>query len=161
MDTIYLFEFEELELLDIDREKKIIANIKISENEELKFNEPLKFDLTITRKGYKFLFNGNICTSLILQCDRCLEEYFSAINTDFNFLYILNEDVIEYISGSILNLKDLIFGEIYLNIPFKKLCKTNCKGLCAQCGTNLNFANCDCTTDDSMNPFAKLKTIFN
>jgi uncharacterized protein len=26
----------------------------------------------------------------------------------------------------------------------KPLCREDCKGLCAQCGTNLNLGSCDC-----------------
>jgi uncharacterized protein len=163
MDILYLYDFTEIELLDIENEKQIKANINITffGKEELKFKEPLKFDLTISRKGYKFLFNGNIEASITLQCDRCLEEFEYSINTKFNFMYISNEDTMEYISGSVLNLKDLIFGEVYLNIPFKKLCKIDCKGLCSQCGENLNNSKCKCRAVNVNSPFAKLKTIYN
>ena len=34
-----------------------------------------------------------------------------------------------------------------LAIPMKKLCKEDCKGLCAKCGKNLNEGNCNCSKE--------------
>ena len=34
--------------------------------------------------------------------------------------------------------------QFYLALPMKPLCREDCKGLCAQCGTNLNTGTCDC-----------------
>ena len=162
MDILYLYDFVNIDILEIEKEKQIKANININEKDnELIFSNPLKLDLTINRKGFKFHFNGNIETDLILQCDRCLDKFFYTICADFNFLFIYNEDKLEYINGSNLILKNLIFGEIYLNIPYKKLCKLECKGLCPICGENLNKIKCNCKTDDKINPFYKLKALYN
>ena len=35
--------------------------------------------------------------------------------------------------------------ETTLALPMKPLCSEGCKGLCPQCGTNLNAASCDCS----------------
>jgi len=35
---------------------------------------------------------------------------------------------------------------LQIALPMKPLCKDDCKGLCPNCGTNLNKATCDCTT---------------
>ena len=34
--------------------------------------------------------------------------------------------------------------DVVLNLPSKVLCKDDCKGLCPQCGKNLNDGPCDC-----------------
>ena len=34
-----------------------------------------------------------------------------------------------------------------LAIPMKKLCKEDCKGLCVNCGKNLNEGDCNCSKD--------------
>lgn len=39
----------------------------------------------------------------------------------------------------------------------KRLCREDCKGLCPNCGTNLNIAECSCEHDDVTNPFYALK----
>ncbi len=45
-----------------------------------------------------------------------------------------------------IDLRQLMEEQFYLSLPMKPLCKDDCKGLCANCGTNLNKATCDCNT---------------
>jgi uncharacterized protein len=41
-------------------------------------------------------------------------------------------------------LEDVLKEQILLALPPKQLCKVDCKGLCPQCGKNLNLESCDC-----------------
>ena len=43
-----------------------------------------------------------------------------------------------------LDLGELMREQFVLALPMKPLCREACKGLCPQCGTNLNKATCDC-----------------
>ena len=44
-----------------------------------------------------------------------------------------------------LSLKDeVVISDIILNYPQKYLCKDDCKGLCPECGKNLNEGDCGC-----------------
>jgi uncharacterized protein len=43
-----------------------------------------------------------------------------------------------------LDLGELMHEQFVLALPMKPLCGEGCKGLCQQCGTNLNKASCDC-----------------
>ncbi len=43
-----------------------------------------------------------------------------------------------------IDLGQMIEEQFYLALPMKPLCHADCKGLCANCGTNLNVAACDC-----------------
>ena len=44
-----------------------------------------------------------------------------------------------------IDLAHLIMEQFQLALPMKPLCKDACKGLCPQCGTNLNTGSCDCS----------------
>lgn len=44
-----------------------------------------------------------------------------------------------------LDLDELIFGEVYISLPTKHLCKDDCKGICSKCGKNLNEGACGCS----------------
>ena len=44
----------------------------------------------------------------------------------------------------VLDLDALAEEDVVLNLPSKVLCKEDCKGLCPQCGKNLNDGPCDC-----------------
>lgn len=45
-----------------------------------------------------------------------------------------------------LDLYELVFTEVVLAMPNKHLCKEDCKGLCQECGKNLNDGSCGCAT---------------
>ena len=46
-----------------------------------------------------------------------------------------------------IDLGDLVREQLYLALPMKPLCAEACKGLCPQCGTNLNRGTCDCRSE--------------
>ncbi len=47
---------------------------------------------------------------------------------------------------------------LVLNLPYVTLCSDACRGLCQQCGTNLNRGTCDCKKSEVRdNPFSVLK----
>ncbi|SUY61625.1 ribosomal protein L32 family protein [Clostridium sporogenes] len=58
-----------------------------------------------------------------------------------------------------IDVTEVIENNIIIELPIKRLCKKNCKGLCQQCGANLNFSKCKCEKD--IDPrLAKLKDFF-
>ncbi len=94
--------------------------------------------------------------SLSIPCSRCLEEVI--YNFDINISKYIDfnqseEDRIQeldetnYIDGYELDVDKLIYNEILIDFPMKVLCKSDCKGICDQCGTNLNQTTCNCNTE--------------
>ena len=60
-----------------------------------------------------------------------------------------------------IDLGQLITEQFQLALPMKPLCDKACKGLCPQCGTNLNTGSCDCRQewiDPRLEVLKKLKT---
>ena len=49
-----------------------------------------------------------------------------------------------YYRNDAIDLNELLREQFYLALPMKPLCGEACRGLCAQCGTNLNAGTCDC-----------------
>ena len=43
-----------------------------------------------------------------------------------------------------VKLKDTLLEILFLEVPFKKLCSNNCKGICLDCGIDLNNEPCSC-----------------
>lgn len=56
---------------------------------------------------------------------------------DFDDLYVQVENMR-------LLVDDLVSEDIWLAIPPRFICKEDCKGLCAQCGADLNEGPCGC-----------------
>jgi len=52
-----------------------------------------------------------------------------------------------------------ITEQVILAIPFKPLCSEDCKGLCSNCGAELNISNCACSQDNMNLQFNALKNL--
>ena len=73
----------------------------------------------------------------------------------------IDEDQYTY-TGHVLELDDAVRTAILLELPSRILCKEDCRGLCAQCGANLNVNACSCQKDlTSRNPFSALASLLN
>jgi len=58
-----------------------------------------------------------------------------------------------------IDLKTLFRELILLEKQIKNICKETCKGLCSNCGTNLNEGNCKCSVEAHDNPWEVLKNL--
>ena len=58
-----------------------------------------------------------------------------------------------------IKLGEYIISELVLSLPFIYICSESCKGLCQQCGANLNDNLCACvqSTDPRLQVLSKLK----
>ncbi len=67
-------------------------------------------------------------------------------------------DVFPY-EGEHIDLEPLFREEFVLAIPYAPLCREDCKGLCPQCGTDLNSGTCSCEApiDPRLAPLKGLK----
>jgi uncharacterized protein len=52
-----------------------------------------------------------------------------------------------FFSGTKLAIGDILREQVLLALPMKVLCGLDCRGLCPQCGTNLNLKSCDCAKE--------------
>jgi uncharacterized protein len=136
---------------------------------EFAHKEPV--DLTITHIGNKtVLIEGSTNISLVLFCSRCLKEMIfpMSINISKEIDFNLTEeeraeslDETNYIIGYNLDVDTLICDEILIGFPMKLLCSEDCKGLCKNCGTNLNEKTCDCDTFSYDPRMSVIRDIFN
>ncbi len=124
-------------------------------------SEMINFKGTLTSLGKDDCkLVGKIKFSYETVCDRCTKDLNETVNVSIDKEINLVDTEEEFLEGSVLDLDKLIFEEIYLNLPVKTLCKDDCKGICSQCGADLNEGTCDCD-DLSIDPrLAKLKDLF-
>lgn len=118
------------------------------------FSKKSDVALTITNMGErKVEIEGNAKVSLLIPCNRCLEDVETMFELDFTKDLDFNDteedrikelDETNYISGYNLDVDLLVYEEILIDFPMKVLCDENCKGICKVCGTNLNKSSCDC-----------------
>jgi uncharacterized protein len=51
-----------------------------------------------------------------------------------------------YYREGLVDVVDLLREQFQLSLPMKPLCADGCRGLCPQCGINLNRGTCSCET---------------
>lgn len=101
-----------------------------------------KADVVYLELNIKFNFYGF--------CDRCADDIKKKFSFDINKIVVQklqnenDDDNYIVVENHILDLNELVNEEVSLSLPAKILCNEDCKGLCAQCGTNLNVNECDC-----------------
>lgn len=91
------------------------------------------------------------------ECDRCGKVFRTKLKSDYQMVYLMNEPPAETDSLNVSYLsRDAVKIDIssdvreyaLLSIPMKKLCKEKCKGLCPNCGKDLNKEQCSCKNDE-------------
>jgi uncharacterized protein len=101
----------------------------------------------ISRTPQGLLVQGNFSGNTMLQCVRCLIEYQQPLKWEFTELYAFKQDNVTE-SGLLvpedahIDLAPLVREFALLEIPLKPLCREDCKGLCIECGQNLNEKDC-------------------
>jgi uncharacterized protein len=117
----------------------------------------LSFDVDRQEAG-RYRVAGRLNAEIELTCSRCLEPFTTPVSTDFDLSYVprtenvgegereVEEDDLAtaFYSSNQIDLGQLIVEQLQLAVPMKPLCDGTCKGLCPQCGTNLNTGSCDC-----------------
>lgn len=64
---------------------------------------------------------------------------------------------ITYVAEDHVDLGGVLTEQLMLQLPFQPLCREDCKGICANCGADLNTGRCPCAKLTKNNPFSALK----
>jgi uncharacterized protein len=119
---------------------------------------PLEVSLSYYRAGTEVFISGMLDAVTTAACSRCAEEfalphqrrfrYVLAPKTmsDDNDLALRAEDLeFSFYQGDEVDLTPLIREQALLALAERPLCREDCRGLCPQCGANLNDADdCGC-----------------
>ena len=104
---------------------------------------PIQYELTVERAGQELVVRGQVEAPLTLRCSRCAQ-FFSTTVRVSSFLHAYEwAEQPEFLDVSADVREDLL-----LEIPGFPLCHGGCKGLCAQCGQDLNEGPCGCAPPD-------------
>ncbi|SFL06128.1 YceD family protein [Halanaerobium salsuginis] len=132
-----------------------LNSLKFAER-EIEVADLIEINLEVFNTTDSFLVKGTITSKLKLNCSRCLKEFIEPIEL------AISEEVLkeEMEDQSELFIDEIIIDNIILSLPMKVLCSDDCKGLCPQCGQNLNEGECDCEIDTIDPRLAKLKEFY-
>lgn len=119
---------------------------------------PVELAFDVHKDNRHFRLTGRVRTKLEVACGRCLEPFPREVDEAFDLLYlpqsenqgegeleVEGEDLsTAFYQDDIIDLWQLMREQFYLSLPMKLLCSEVCRGLCPECGTNLNVRTCDC-----------------
>ena len=164
--------------LDGERPAQNFAGLKeLIASRECEFLAPLVIQLEVLPVRDFFQVKGRIDTTIRQACVRCLESFHRPLRSRFTLLYSreipmdvhkkdaegieLTADQIgmTFFEGEEIDFTDALQEQVILAMPYRPLCRNDCKGLCARCGHDLNTGPCPCAEQPSEGPFAVLKNL--
>lgn len=110
------------------------------------------------------ILTAEIKVDLEMICSRCLDTFIYPIDIDIEERFTTNskselEEAI-VVFDDVLDITEVVETSIISTLPIKSVCKDDCKGLCQECGCNLNFNTCSCNKEDVDIRFEALKGFF-
>jgi DUF177 domain-containing protein len=144
----------------------------LQEAGECFFTDRLRVQLTVAREYDHIRAHGRVATKVRLSCSRCLAEYDEQIDIPFTVFYLpatagttqdeevelSEEDLVSVtFEGDEIDFSPEIAEQVLTEIPFKPLCRDDCKGWCPTCGADLNQAGCECSKESFSIQFGALK----
>jgi len=120
---------------------------------------PAHSEVQVSLWGERVCMEGKLGADLVLTCSRCLKPFARRIQKSFELEYrpdpvveTEGEDLgltytdleVGFYRDDRLDIRAVISEQIVLEIPMKPVCEKACKGLCDQCGADLNEGPCNC-----------------
>ena len=149
-------EVRELDL--VESETEVNRLLEQGPIREYRVGAPFSVRLAHYRSGMELFFSGLFSAEVTATCARCAEDFNVVSSRDFRFVLAprsvgllggrdLNADDLEFSTydGEEVDVSPLIREQLLLALPTRPLCQEGCRGLCPQCGANLNLNSCDCS----------------
>jgi uncharacterized protein len=139
---------------------------------ELVGNVTGRAELTHTG-GDRVLARGSIAGRARLECSRCLKPFIWGFDIGFTENCALREiddpegyeasldeeDAVPILDNETVDLSELVRQLITVELPYRPLCRSDCAGLCATCGADLNEGECGCPPKPTDPRWAKLQQL--
>jgi len=146
-------EFSITENIDKDKDYKAITA----------FGGPVEIKGVATNVDGAINVEAEGHVTVLMPCDRCVRDVEEDIGFFLDEAYIASgnaQEGDESYSGSVIDLLSAVKKSILSSLPMKVLCSEDCKGLCPQCGKDLNTGECGCKTEHIDPRFESLRSLF-
>jgi len=146
------------------------------QDEDYRVATPVELAMDIERSGVGvFRVTGRATTRLQLECGRCLDELEVPVDARFELRYVPQPDAAtegereiaeddlttSFYREDTLDVIEMLREQFQLALPMKPLCAESCRGLCPECGANLNRTDCGCKPKWVDPRLAPLKELLN
>ena len=118
----------------------------------------------IGRTPQGLIVQGKFSADATLECVRCLNSFTYPLDWDFTELYAFNKKSVSETGLLVpddahIDLAPLLREYAILEVPINPLHDPDCKGLCIECGQDLNLKDCGHNQHPDNSPFAALKDL--
>lgn len=131
---------------------------EVTLDDDLKVVSPLEGHVRMRRTNQGLLVDGQVDLTLELECTRCLKDFEQPMHVTFEEQFYPTVDVLTGMplptfdeeeifpidDHHLLDLTEAVRQNTLTALPMVTVCREDCKGLCSQCGRDLNFGPCDC-----------------
>ena len=142
-----------------------------------------KAQVRIIPAGQAFDLKGKITATVTRPCSFCASDFELSLQKTFHDILMVGTKIKTDLKGSeadfedgdleaiqlesnSFNVSESLHEQLALAEPFQPMCKEDCKGLCLECGTDLNFETCGCVLSSpnasktpTPNAFSVLKSL--
>lgn len=136
---------------------------------------PVHVEITALHEFDHVRVSGRVEAGIRLSCSRCCSEYEDRLSSTFVLFYTkareagaLQDEEVELsetdlvsvtYQGDEIDLTPEVDEQIVMELPLKPLCSEECRGLCSQCGADLNAEKCGCHREAHSLAFGALKDL--
>ena len=101
--------------------------------------EIIELNLRLESVHDGILATGEVDSTAVAECSRCLEPLKLAVEVDFQelFAYSLEQEDDFLVQDEKIDLEQAITDAVVLSLPFKPVCSEDCLGLCSECGVKM------------------------
>lgn len=128
--------------------KQELSTERLGSPSILRYDEPPHASGEVANTAGVLTAKGTIEAGMTCICDRCGAQFCSEKRLDFEAPVVPageSEDPEAFeLEGDWLDLDELLETVYILDMETKYLCREDCKGVCPDCGKNLNEGPCSC-----------------
>jgi uncharacterized protein len=103
---------------------------------------------------------GSIEAEVEHTCHRCTRTWSETILVEVGELIGAQDETDYGLDGEVADLEPVLRDALVLAFPLTPTCSSDCLGLCALCGGDLNTGACPGHDEEPESPFASLRDIF-
>lgn len=136
---------------------------------------PVRLEGKVVRVEGGYLLEAELSYRGRLECSRCLAAYPFETDEQFSILLykrapVASEELalerqdldVSFYEQPAIAIAPIAEERIQMAVPMKPLCREDCRGLCPDCGQDLNLSACGCSAqrlDPRRNALAELKKV--
>lgn len=151
----------------VDVEGRVASDDELWKDTDLTWADEVDVRLRASYAGTgEVVARGALKGTLMQECRRCLEPVRTDFTVELTLVFVADVEEGERGGaypfepvGEELDLSQAVREEAVLAMNPFVVCKPECRGLCPQCGQNLNEGTCDCTLDEPDPRWAALREL--